>query len=66
MEPSIWSITAPACSALDPSDGAELLEKFPTLAANPVMLSKLWTLSLADASATNRVTALSVKETQRG
>jgi hypothetical protein len=52
-------------SALDPSEGAELLEKFPTLAANPVMLSKLWTLSLADASATNRVTALSVKETQR-
>ena len=52
-------------SALDPSEGAELLEKFPTLAGNPVMLSKLWTLSLADASATNRVTALSVKETQR-
>jgi hypothetical protein len=56
------------CSSLpsiDPSNPNELLEKFPSLAENPVMLSKLWLLSLADASATNRVTPLSVKETQR-
>ena len=52
-------------AALDPSDGAELLRKFPSLVDNPVMLSKLWTLSLADASAANRVTPLSVKETDR-
>jgi hypothetical protein len=52
-------------SSLNPSDSAELLEKFPSLLDNPVMLSKLWTLSLADASAANRVTPLSVKETDR-
>ena len=52
-------------ASLDPSDGAELLRKFPSLVDNPVMLSKLWTLSLADASAANRVTPLSVKETDR-
>ena len=52
-------------ASLDPSDGAELLRKFPSLVDNPVMLSKLWTLSLADASAANRVTPLSVKETER-
>jgi hypothetical protein len=52
-------------SSVDPSDGGQLLAKFPALAGNPVMLSKLWTLSLADASAANRVTPLSVKETQR-
>jgi hypothetical protein len=52
-------------SSLNPSEGAELLEKFPSLADNPVMLSKVWTLSLADASAANRVTPLGVKETER-
>ena len=52
-------------SSIDPSDGAELLQRFPALAENPVMLSKLWTLSLADASAANRVTPLSVSETQK-
>ena len=52
-------------SSLDRSDGAELLEKFPSLAGNPVLLSKLWMLSLADASAAHRITPLSVKETQR-
>ena len=52
-------------ASLNPSDGAELLQKFPSLVDNPVMLSKLWTLSLADASAANRVTPLSVKETDR-
>jgi hypothetical protein len=52
-------------ASLSPSDGAELLQKFPSLLDNPVVLSKLWTLSLADASAANRVTPLSVKETER-
>lgn len=52
-------------SSVDPSNSAELLKRFPTLAEKPVTLSKLWTLSLADASASNRVTPLSVKETQR-
>jgi hypothetical protein len=51
--------------SIDPSDSADLLEKFPTLAEKPAMLAKLWTLSLADASASNRVTPLSVNETQR-
>lgn len=50
--------------SVDPNDGTALLGKFPTLAEKPAMLSKLWTLSLADASASNRVTPLSVKETQ--
>lgn len=52
-------------ASLDSSDGAGLLKKFPSLRDNQVMLSKLWTLSLADASATNRITPLSVKETER-
>jgi hypothetical protein len=52
-------------SSLDPSNSAQLLEKFPSLVDTPVMLSKLWTLSLADASAANRVTPLSVQETDR-
>ncbi len=56
------------CASLplvDPGSSAELLQKFPALAEKPATLSKLWTLSLADASASNRVTPLSVKETQR-
>jgi hypothetical protein len=56
------------CSSLpflNPLDGAKLLEKFPTLAEQPVTLSKLWLLSLADASASNRVIPLSVPETQK-
>ena len=52
-------------ASIDPSDGAELLNEFPSLAGNAVMLSKLWTLNLADASAANRVTPLTVKETER-
>lgn len=52
-------------SSIDPGDSAELLKMFPTLAEKPATLSKLWTLSLADASAANRVTPLPVKETQR-
>jgi len=56
------------CSSLpsaNPTDSARLLEKFPTLSEQTVTLSKLWTLSLAEASASNRVMPLSVKETQR-
>jgi hypothetical protein len=52
-------------AAINPGDSAPLLGKFPALAEKPATLSKLWTLSLADASASNRVTPLSVKETQR-
>jgi hypothetical protein len=51
--------------SIDPSDDAALLKKFPALAEKPAMLSKLWTLSLADASASNRVTPLNVKDTQK-
>jgi hypothetical protein len=56
------------CSSLpsvEPTDGPRLLEKFPILSEKPAVLSKLWTLSLAEASASNRVMPLSVKETQR-
>jgi hypothetical protein len=56
------------CSSLpsvEPTDGPRLLEKFPTLSEKLAVLSKLWTLSLAEASASNRVMPLSVKETQR-
>jgi hypothetical protein len=51
--------------SLNPADGAKLLEYFPTLSEQPANLSKLWTLSLADASASNRVMPLSVSETQK-
>jgi hypothetical protein len=50
--------------SLNPADGTKLLEKFPTLSEQPATLSKLWTLSLAEASASNRVMPLSVSETQ--
>jgi hypothetical protein len=56
------------CSSLpflNPEDGAKLLEKFPTLADQPAMLSKLWMLSLADISASNRIVPLSLGETQK-
>ncbi len=56
------------CSSLsstNPADGAKLLEKFPTLSEQPATLSKMWTLSLADASASNRVMPLGVGETQK-
>jgi hypothetical protein len=56
------------CSSLpsvDSTDSARLLEKFPTLSEKPAILTKLWTLCLAEASASNRVMPLSVKETQR-
>jgi hypothetical protein len=51
--------------SLNPADGAKLLEYFPTLSEQPANLSKLWTLFLADASASNRVMPLSVSETQK-
>jgi hypothetical protein len=56
------------CSGLpsvNSSDGAKLLEKFPTLSAQPAILAKLWMLSLAEASASNRAQPLSVRETQK-
>ncbi|MGA7880612.1 MAG: hypothetical protein WCD63_07050 [Terrimicrobiaceae bacterium] len=54
------------CASLplvNPADGAKLLEKFPGLAEQPATLSKLWMLSLADASASDRVMSMSVGET---
>jgi hypothetical protein len=54
------------CASLalvSPADAARLLEKFPNLAEQPATLSKLWMLSLADASASNRVMPMSVAET---
>jgi hypothetical protein len=51
--------------SLNPADGAKLLGYFPTLSEQPANLSKLWTLFLADASASNRVMPLSVSETQK-
>ncbi len=46
-------------------DADKLLEKFPVLAEKPTELSKMWALSLADASASNRAKPMSVEETQR-
>jgi hypothetical protein len=51
--------------SIDPTNSSELLGKFPTLSEKPVILSKLWTLSLAEASASNRVMPFGVPETQR-
>jgi hypothetical protein len=54
------------CSSLpfvSPADGTKLLEKFPGLSEQPATLSKLWMLSLADASASNRVMPMSAGET---
>lgn len=51
--------------SLNGADAAKLLEYFPTLSEQPAALSKLWTLSLADASASNRVMPLGVGETQK-
>ena len=56
------------CSSLpstNPADGAKLLEKFPALSEQPATLSKMWTLSLAERSASNRVMPLGVGETQK-
>ncbi|HEY5740934.1 MAG TPA: hypothetical protein VIS99_00215 [Terrimicrobiaceae bacterium] len=56
------------CSSLpsiDPTDSAGLLRAFPTLSEKPATLSKLWTLCLAEASASNRVLPMSTKETQK-
>jgi hypothetical protein len=54
------------CSSLpfiNPPDATSLLEKFPGLSEQPATLSKLWILSLADASASNRVMPMSAGET---
>jgi hypothetical protein len=54
------------CASLpfvNPADGTKLLEKFPRLSEQPATLSKLWMLSLADASASNRVMPMKAGET---
>ena len=52
-------------SAISPADGGKLIEAFPKLSEQPATLSKLWTLSLADVSSSNRVMPLSASETQK-
>ncbi|MFZ4681568.1 MAG: hypothetical protein ACOYMS_03615 [Terrimicrobiaceae bacterium] len=49
----------------NPADAGKLLQKFPELAGEPGNLSKLWTLSLANASASDRNKPFSMAETQR-
>ena len=44
-------------SSINPADDSRLLEAFPMLSGRPAVLSKLWTLSLAEASASNRIPA---------
>lgn len=48
----------------NPADARVLLEKFPQFAADPAALSKVWTLTLANASASDRVKPLSMAETR--
>lgn len=50
---------------VNPADAGKLLQKFPDLAAQPGNLSKMWTLSLADASAADRSKPFGMAETQR-
>jgi len=45
-------------------DARTLLEKFPQFASDPAGLSKIWTLTLANASAADRVKPLSMAETR--
>ena len=52
-------------SSINPADDSRLLEAFPMLSGRPAVLSKLWTLSLAEASASNRILPLPVGETQK-
>ena len=47
------------------ADAGRLTGAFPELAENGTRLSKMWTLSLAGASATDRVMPLSMSETRR-
>jgi hypothetical protein len=49
----------------NPNDAGRLLEKFPQFASTPAELSKVWTLSLANASASDRVKPLGMMETSR-
>ncbi len=48
-----------------PTDAGKLMQKFPELAAEPATLSKMWTLSLANASASSRGKPLGMAETQK-
>jgi len=50
--------------AIRSTDAGKLLEKFPELAAQPTNLSKMWTLSLANAAASDRNKPFSMVETQ--
>jgi hypothetical protein len=48
-----------------PEDPATILNAFPSLAKDPAQLVKLWTLSMARASASDRVEPLTAAETDR-
>lgn len=48
----------------NPADPKALLDKFPPFAADSAALSKVWTLTLANASAADRVKPLSMAETR--
>jgi len=54
-----------ALTGYSPTDAKTLLSNFPELAADPSQLNKLWTLEIARASATDRVDALGLAETEK-
>ncbi len=49
----------------NPTDARELLDGFPEFSGDASQLSKVWTLSLAGASAADRVKPLTMQETRR-
>jgi hypothetical protein len=57
-----WIMSLPE---INPADAGKLVASFPSVEAEPASLSKQWALSLADASASNRMKALSMDETLR-
>lgn len=57
-----WIMSLPESN---PADAGKLVANFPSVAAEPASLSKQWALSLADASASDRMKALSMDETLR-
>ena len=49
----------------NPADAAKLLENFPQFADQPAELSKVWTLSMANASAVDRMKPLSMADSRK-
>lgn len=52
-------------SGINPADADKLMEKFPELARQPSDLNKIWSLALANASASDRVRPLGLDETSK-